>query len=91
MDKLIDLIRKEYPSEALDIQECIALLCQCISGCSTSIKRSIDIAFESKNYSKMRELPVNVNINLLKKWNIIMYNFQFISRSYPLPKHTVFL
>ena len=57
MDKLIDLIRKEYPSEALDIQECIELLCQCISGCSTSIKRSIDIAFESKNYSKMSELP----------------------------------
>lgn len=57
MNKLIDLIRKEYPSEALEIQECIELLSQCISGCSTSIKRSSDIAFENKDYSKMKELP----------------------------------
>ncbi|NLB33669.1 MAG: replication initiation negative regulator SeqA [Tissierellia bacterium] len=57
MDKLIDLIRKEYPSDALEIQECIDLLSQCISGCTTNIKRTIDIAFENKDYSKMKELP----------------------------------
>ena len=54
MDKLIDLIRKEYPSEALDIQECMRYYANVLVDVVTSIKRLIDIAFESKNYSKMR-------------------------------------
>ena len=57
MEKLIELIRKEYPSDALEIQECIDLLSQCISGFRASIKRTIDVAYEDKNYSRMKQLP----------------------------------
>lgn len=57
MEKLIELIKTEYPSDALEIQECIDLLSQCIGGCSASVKKSIDIAFEKKDYAKMKKLP----------------------------------
>lgn len=57
MEKLVELLKNEYPSDALEIQECIDLLIQCICGCSAIIKKSIDIAYENKDYAKMKELP----------------------------------
>lgn len=57
MEKLIELLKNVYPSDALEIQECIDLLMQCIGGCSANIKKSIDLAYENKDYAKMKELP----------------------------------
>jgi hypothetical protein len=57
MEKLIELLKNVYPSDAFEIQECIDLLMQCIGGCSANIKKSIDLAYENKDYAKMKELP----------------------------------
>jgi len=37
MDKLIAFLKKEFPNDAMEIQECIELLNQCVGGSSESI------------------------------------------------------
>lgn len=50
IDKIIEFLKKKFPNDALDIQECIELLNQCISGSRDSIKISIGQAVDSKSY-----------------------------------------
>ncbi len=56
MDKLIEFLRKEFPKDALDIQECIDLLNQCICGSIESIKSAFSTAFYQRDYDKLTML-----------------------------------
>ncbi|WP_206813129.1 hypothetical protein [Paradesulfitobacterium ferrireducens] len=53
MDKLITFLKKEFPNDALEIQECIELLNQCIGGSRESIKSAFNQAIDKKNYDKI--------------------------------------
>lgn len=51
MEKLIEFLRKEFPDDALEIQECIDLLNQCIDGSVESIKNSFSAAIDQRDYA----------------------------------------
>lgn len=56
MERLIKFLCNEFPDDALEIQECIDLLNQSISGTVNSIKKELDREFERRNFEKMRLL-----------------------------------
>jgi len=53
MDKLIAFLKKEFPNDALEIQECIELLNQCIGGSRENIKSAFNIAIDKRDYEKI--------------------------------------
>lgn len=53
MEKLITFLRKEFPSDAMEIQECIDLLNQCIGGSIESIKNAFSTAIDQRDYEKL--------------------------------------
>jgi len=77
MEKLISFLRKEFPKDALDIQECIDLLNQCIEGCVKNIKDALNDAFDkrdnqrSTNLLEMRELIGKVQDKLGEYSNLL--------------------
>ena len=56
MEEFIKFLCNEFPDDALEIQECIDLLNQSISGTVSSIKKSFDTAFNQRNIEKIRML-----------------------------------
>ena len=56
MEKLISFLRKEFPKDALDIQECIDLLNQCIEGCVKNIKDAFNTAIDKRDYQRLTNL-----------------------------------
>lgn len=56
MERLIEFLRKEFPKDALDIQECIDLLNQCIGGSIESIKSAFSTAIDQRDYGKLTVL-----------------------------------
>ena len=48
MERLIKFLCNEFPDDALEIQECIDLLNQSISGTVNSIKKELDREFECR-------------------------------------------
>lgn len=53
MEELIDFLKMNLPNDAIDIQDCIELLNQCISGSRDNIKSVIEQAIDKKDYSKI--------------------------------------
>jgi hypothetical protein len=47
MEKLISFLKTECPKDALEIQECIELLNQCIGGSVESVKSALNTAFDN--------------------------------------------
>jgi len=47
MEKLISFLKTEFPKDALEIQECIELLNQCIGGSVESIKSGLSTLFRT--------------------------------------------
>ncbi|WKY49095.1 hypothetical protein Q5O24_07240 [Eubacteriaceae bacterium ES3] len=56
MEKLILFFKSEFPKDALEIQECIELLSQCISGSVDSIKNAFNQAVDDRDYNKLSTL-----------------------------------
>lgn len=56
MEKLINFLKSEFPKDALEIQECIELLNQCIGGSVESVKTAFNKAIDVRDYGKMNEL-----------------------------------
>ena len=56
MYKLISFLKTEFPKDALEIQECIELLNQCIGGSVESIKSALGTAFDNRDYAKMSNI-----------------------------------
>lgn len=56
MENLIKFLRSEFPKDAIEIQECIDLLNQCIGGSIESIKGSINTAVDKRDSGKMTYL-----------------------------------
>lgn len=56
MEKLISFLKTEFPKDALEIQECIELLNQCIGGSVESIKSALGTAFDKRDYAKMSNI-----------------------------------
>jgi len=77
MEKLISFLKNEFPKDALDIQECIDLLNQCIEGCVKNIKDALNDAFDkrdnqrSTNLLEMRELIGKVQDKLGEYSNLL--------------------
>ena len=63
MEQLIEFLRKEFPKDAVDIQECIDLLNQSISGSIESIKSAVNRAFDQRDYDKLTAFAGNVEEN----------------------------
>lgn len=57
MDKLIAFLKKEFPNDAMEIQECIELLSQSIGGCVESIKFAYNTAIDKRDYDKLKIFP----------------------------------
>ncbi len=53
MEKLISFLKTEFPKDALEIQECIELLNQCIGGSIESMKSALSTAVDNRDFSKM--------------------------------------
>lgn len=62
MERLIKFLCNEFPDDALEIQECIDLLNQSISGTVNSIKKELDREFERRNFEK-NEITHGFSIN----------------------------
>lgn len=58
MEKLLDCFKNEFPKDAMEIQECIELLNQCIDGSVESIKAAASDAFDKRDFDKMSTLQV---------------------------------
>lgn len=56
MEKLISFLKTEFPKDAIEIQECIELLNQCIGGSVESIKSALGTAFDNRDYAKMSNI-----------------------------------
>ena len=56
MEKLISFLKTEFPKDALEIQECIELLNQCIGGSVESIKSALGTAVDNRDYAKLSSL-----------------------------------
>jgi uncharacterized protein YbjQ (UPF0145 family) len=56
VEKLISFLKTEFPKDALEIQECIGLLNQCIGGSVESLKSAFNAAFDNRDYGKMTNL-----------------------------------
>lgn len=56
MEKLIAFLRKEFPNDAMEIQECVDLLNQCIGGSVESIKNAFSTAIDQRDYDKLSTL-----------------------------------
>jgi len=56
MEKLISFLKNEFPKDALDIQECIDLLNQCIEGCVKNIKDAFNTAIDKRDYQRLTNL-----------------------------------
>ena len=56
MKKLISFLKTEFPKDALEIQECIELLSQCIGGSVESIKSALGTAVDNRDYAKLSSL-----------------------------------
>lgn len=56
MEQLISFLKKEFPKDVLDIQECVDLLNQCIGGSVESIKSSFNAAIDQREYEKLSML-----------------------------------
>ena len=56
MEKLISFLKTEFPKDAIEIQECIDLLNQCIGGSVERLKSAFNTAFDKRDYEKMNNL-----------------------------------
>lgn len=56
VEKLITLVKTEFPNDALEIQECLDLLNQSIAGSVVSLKNAMSVAIDARQYAKMTEL-----------------------------------
>lgn len=56
MENLIKFLKSEFPKDAIEIQECIDLLNQCIGGSIESVKGSINTAVDKRDSGKMTYL-----------------------------------
>lgn len=64
MEKLISFLKTEFPKDALEIQECIELLNQCIGGSVESIKSAFSAAIDNRDFGKsssLQEILLTVN------------------------------
>ncbi len=62
MEKLISFLKTEFPKDALEIQECIELLNQCIGGSVESIRSAFNTAFDNRDYTKMLSIQEMLKI-----------------------------
>ncbi len=62
MDKLIEFLKTEFPNDAMELQECIDLLNQCISGSIESIKTSFNAAIDCRDTEKLSILTGYLSI-----------------------------
>lgn len=53
MERLIEILKAEFPKDALEIQECIELLNQCIGGSVESIKTAYVGAIDKRDFQRM--------------------------------------
>lgn len=56
MEKLLSFLKTEFPKDALEIQECLDLLNQCIGGSVESVKSAFNFAIDERDYDKMLDL-----------------------------------
>lgn len=56
MKDVINFLKKEFPDDAMDIQEGIDLLNQCIGGSVESIKGAFNIAIDQRDFNKLKTL-----------------------------------
>lgn len=55
MKKLLDFFKKEFPSDVVDINECLQLLNECIDGTVTDITQKASACFANRDFEKMEK------------------------------------
>ncbi|HBN83638.1 MAG TPA: hypothetical protein DDZ89_07310 [Clostridiales bacterium] len=64
MEKVIEFLKKDFPKDALDIQECLELLFQSIAGSVESIRSAYSTAFDKRDFvsaNKMQEVVIHID------------------------------